>query len=230
MQQVTEKEKTVFHTALEKVFKEPVRLLVNDNTHVFFNIYYRKKKWTVRLHWMFLKSEDPAETARHLAQYTFYRTKKSARFIDRYIEERWHWVRHPLPPIHTKGKYFDLQAIFNDLNRKYCDGKVAAKITWGKKKEKNYRGQLQMGSYSTSRNLITIHPRLDQKFVPKIVVEATIYHEMCHAMIPVRRVNGRRSVHPPAFKKLEAKYPRLKEVHAWEEKHFNLLLKRPKRR
>lgn len=213
-----------FRRALQRVLKDSVQLIVNDNTHVFLNANFRKKKWTVRLHWMFLKASK--EMPKQIARYILARDKKNSKIIDRFIEKHWDWVRHPLPPIQTKGRYFDLQKIFNHLNQRYLKKKVKAQITWGPSTNRRAYEQMQMGSYSTSRRLITLHPHLDRKFVPRVVVEATIFHEMCHALVPVKEINGRKQIHPPAFKKLEEKYPYLRKAKIWEDKNFGKLLRK----
>lgn len=212
-----------FGRTLQRILKEPVKLVINDNTHVFLNARPLKKGWIIRLHWIFFKK--PAEIAKHIGQYVLNRNKQSSKIIDRYIEKHWHWVRHPLPPIRTKGRHYDLQKMLCSLNRRYLKGKVTAQITWGPKNQRRAYEQMQMGSYSTSRNLIEIHPALDQKFVPRYVVEASVFHEMCHALVPVQEKGGRKQIHPPAFKKLEARYPRLAKAVTWEEQNFSRLLK-----
>lgn len=226
-QEIPEAEKSCFHAALEKAFREPVALILTDNAHLFFNIYFKKKRWMVRLHWMFLKAPHIQEMADHIARYTFYRNKKSSKAIDQYIEDHWHWVRHKMPPIQTQGKYYDLQAIFDDLNQRYLEGRVHCKITWSRPSVQRFKNQLQMGNYSTSKNLITIRPRLDQKFVPKYVVEATVFHEMCHALIPVLKVNGRRMIHSREFTVMEKRYAHLGKAHRWEDRNFSRLLGKP---
>lgn len=222
-----------FRRALQRRLREPVRLIVHDNTHIFLTAHFRKKIWTIRLHWMFLRR--PA-MAREIARYLLKRDKSSSQAIDRYIEDHWHWVRHPLPPIRTRGRVYDLQKIFDSLNRRFWRGRshgrrrINAKITWGSDSKRAIYEQLQMGSFSSSRRLITVHPRLDHKKVPRYVVEATIFHEMCHAALPVRRVGGRRQIHPPAFKRLEARYPFLKKAIRWEERHLGKILMQRRRR
>ncbi len=215
------------YAVLKKILCESIHLTITDNTHVFLNASYRKKMWHVRLHWMFTKAPSPIQ--HHVARYILNHNKKSSKVIDQFIEEHWHWVRHPLPSIVTKGKVYDLQKIFDRLNRLFLKGKIKAKITWGKSAARRSYEQLQMGSYSSSRRLITIHPSLDQKWVPRHVVEATIFHEMCHAMIPVKKINGRKQIHPLVFKKLEARYPHLQKVQKWEEKNLGSLLRKPGR-
>ena len=211
---------------LQHVLREPVQLTITDNTHVFLNACFKKKRWQMRLHWMFL--EAPISVQEQVARYILTHSKTSSKAVDQFIEDHWHWVRHPLPPIQTKGKIYDLEKIFDALNVDYFDGKVKAKITWGKSPSRRSYEELQMGSYSTSRQLITVHPHLDQKFVPHYVVEATIFHEMCHAVLPVQKVGGRKQIHPPAFKKLEEKYIHYAKAREWEEEHLTKLFRKPR--
>lgn len=213
----------LFRRAMGRLLKKPVALIVHDNAHVFLNARFKKGVWRVRLHWMFLKGPKMASA---IASYILKRDKKSSQKIDQYIENHWHWVRHPLPLIRAEGKVYDLKEIFDSLNRRFWRGKITSKITWGPDGGKKHYEQLQMGSYSTSRDLITIHPRLDRKIVPRHVVEATVFHEMCHAAIPVKRVGKRRQIHPPEFKKLEARYPHLKKALAWEDRNLGKLFRK----
>ncbi|MBI4125698.1 MAG: hypothetical protein HY466_07205 [Deltaproteobacteria bacterium] len=221
---IAEARTEAFRGLLARLLKEKVELVIHDNTHVFMNAYFRKKRWVIRLHWMFLKS--PA-MARQIGSYLLTRNKENSKAIDRYIENHWHWVRHPMPPLQHRGRHYDLKKIRNDLNRRYLGGRITAQITWGPKNSRRAYEQMQMGSYSTSRNLIIIHPGLDQKFVPRYVVAATVFHEMCHALVPVKEKGGRKQIHPLSFRKLEARYPSLDKAKKWEEAHFTKLLRRP---
>lgn len=216
------------HRVLTKYLKAMVLLTITDNASVFLNAVFAKGVWRVRLHRMFLKARPGLR--RDLARYIDTHDKGSSKKIDQYIEGHWHWVKHRIPPIVTKGKVYDLEKLFKDLNRKFLKNGVKADITWGQKGIRRAYEELQMGSYSTSKNLITVHPHLDQRFVPLHVVEATVFHEMCHALVPVKKVNGRRQIHPPVFKKLEVLYPRLKEALEWEGKNLGRLMRRPKKR
>lgn len=211
---------------LEKYLQKKVLLTLTDNASIFLNAKLVKGVWHLRLHKMFLRAKP--ELWRDIAHFSETHNKAASGNIDRYIEDHWHEVKHRMPPIVTKGKVYDLEKIFNALNRRYLQNQVTAKITWGEKATRRAYEQMQMGSYSTSKNLITVHPHLDQKFVPEYVVEATIFHEMCHAVLPAKKINGRRQIHPPAFKKLEERYVHLKKAQEWEGKNLRLLLKKPR--
>ncbi|MDO8494442.1 MAG: SprT-like domain-containing protein [Deltaproteobacteria bacterium] len=211
---------------LRNRLKSVVHLVITDNSRVFMNAKLKKKIWQIRLHWMFLRAKE--EMASHLVNYILYRNKISSKIIDRFIEDRWNWVHHRLPTIRTEGKVCQLQEIFDVLNRRYLNGRVRAQITWGKNASRRSYEQLQMGSFSSSKRLITIHPHLDQKFVPKYVVEATVFHEMCHAVVRTRVVNGRKLIHTKEFSDLEATYPLLGRAKKWEDKNLRRLLKKPR--
>lgn len=213
---------------LGKHLKAKIALKITDNASVFLRADYRRRVWHIRLHWMFQKAEPSLQ--KHIARYIDDHNKESSSLIDRFIEDHWHWVHHRMPPIVTKGKIYDLEKLFKKLNRDFLEDKVTAKITWGPSASRRAYEQLQMGSYSTSKNLITVHPHLDQKFVPQYVVEGTIFHEMCHALVPVRKVNGRREIHPPTFKTMETIYPHLKKALEWEGKNLSLLMRKPRKK
>lgn len=210
--------------SLQRILKSPVTLVITDNINVFLSASWKKGHCFVRLHWMFLKAIKTMP--HHIAAFIARRDKLSSKAIDRYIENHWHWVRHPLPTLQTKGKHFDLQKILTRLNQRYFKAKITSKITWGKETRRRAYEQLQLGSYSTSRNLITIHPYLDQKSVPSFVIEAVVFHELCHAKIPPVTRGERKQIHPPAFKELEATYPYLEWAKRWEAKNFSLLLRK----
>ncbi|MCH8157848.1 MAG: hypothetical protein IID18_08905, partial [Nitrospinae bacterium] len=71
---------------------------------------------------------------------------------------------------------------------------------------------------------IRIHPRLQQDFVPRSVLELTLYHEMCHQWAPVKRKKGMWRAHHPEFKKKEREYRLYDEAHAWEKENWKKLL------
>ena len=47
------------------------------------------------------------------------------------------------------------------------------------------------------------------------MLEPLLYHEMCHAIIGERIVNGRRILHGKDFRDLEKQHPRIAELNAW---------------
>ena len=84
------------------------------------------------------------------------------------------------PKISINGKV-GLQEMFDRLNTDYFEGKIKADVEWGKKVNKKNLTSFKFGSYDPEKKLIRIHPRLQQDFVPRAVLELTMYHEMCHS-------------------------------------------------
>jgi hypothetical protein len=125
-----------------------------------------------------------------------------------------------VPPVDER----DLQAIFNRLNEEYFQGKVEAKVEWGKNVKVPNRRSFSFGSYDSKNKLIRIHPRLKQDFVPVRVLELTVYHEMCHQAVPPARRHSQWQMHHKDFKTKEKEYRHYREAMQWEKKHWIKLM------
>lgn len=131
------------------------------------------------------------------------------------------------PRIQPRGEVHDLMDIFAELNATYFDGRVEADITWSiASRGGRTRRTVRLGTYCDDLRLIRIHPALDAPFVPRFYVASVVHHEMLHQLHPVeRRPNGRRIVHPPAFRADEEKFAFHAEAKAWEREHLPKLLR-----
>lgn len=118
----------------------------------------------------------------------------------------------------------DLQAIFDRLNEEYFNSKVEAQVEWGKQVKIPNRRSFRFGSYDAKSKLIRIHPRLKQDFVPVMVLELTVFHEMCHQAMPPVRCNGQWQTHHKDFKRKEREYRQYREAIQWEKKHWIKLM------
>jgi len=119
---------------------------------------------------------------------------------------------------------FDLQEIFDRLNAEYFDNKIQAEVGWGRDSKKRNRRAFRFGSYDCFKRLIRIHPRLNQEFVPFLVVELTVYHEMCHQWAPSVKRNGVWRDHHADFKKKEKEYRFYQKARSWEKQNWKKLL------
>ena len=114
----------------------------------------------------------------------------------------------------TKGRYFDLEEIFRELNQRYFENEVPeTRLTWSKRR--TYR---RLGHYDSAHELITISKSLDGSEVPRFVVEYIVYHEMLHVVFPTEHRNGRRYSHTPEFKRAEERFPKFEEAEEWIER------------
>ena len=149
--------------------------------------------------------------------------------IDAFVEENHDRVvasARRRTQIQTRGEHFDLQVIFDSLETRYFETPVEARITWGRRVVPNKRQRsLQLGNYVPDEQLIRVHPVLDQSWVPLYVIEAVVYHEMLHHMMPAVVRNGRHHYHTPTFLARERQYEHFAKAEAWEKANFWRLLR-----
>jgi hypothetical protein len=125
----------------------------------------------------------------------------------------------------TRGGALDLDEIYARLNQEYFGGRVSARVMWGRDTGNHNRSGFRFGSYDGEKKVIRVHPRLRQDFVPREVLELTVYHEMCHQWVPAIRKNGMWRSHHPAFKKKEKEYRHYEAARRWEKQHWRKLLR-----
>ncbi|MBI4389738.1 MAG: SprT-like domain-containing protein [Nitrospinae bacterium] len=117
-----------------------------------------------------------------------------------------------------------LQDLYDRLNREYFDGKIDAGIQWARNTRGRNRRSFRFGSYDPRKKLIRINPRLQRPSVPLTVVELTVYHEMCHQLLPPFRHGGKRHTHHAEFRKKEREYKFYTEAKRWEKQHWRQLM------
>lgn len=116
--------------------------------------------------------------------------------------------KHLTSPI---GNVYNLENIFGKLNLIYFQNEIEKpKLSWSQRK--TYR---RLGHHDPVHNAIIISKSLDEKTVPKYVVECVVYHEMLHIKHPVYQKNGRRCIHTPEFKKDEEKFLYFEDAEKW---------------
>src|SRR5690606_22494209 len=154
----------------------------------------------------------------------------ASRVLGAFIDSQQHRVR-PVgraahkPALETRGRFFDLREIYDDLNARYFGGSIDARITWGQKCGKpRRRNSIKMGSYSVEEKLIRVHRSLDRAFVPRYFVEWIVFHEMLHQVHKATVVNGRRMFHTPAFPAVAAGFEHYERARAGERAHLDGIL------
>ena len=99
----------------------------------------------------------------------------------------------------ASGRVYDLQEIFDHLNRRFFHGLLGRpELTWSRDHARN-----NLGHYDPAHNTIVVSRAFDRPTVPRYAVEYLVYHEMLHLLYPVRAKSGRRCVHPKAFRDRE---------------------------
>ena len=212
---------------LEAIAGHPLRVLVTDNRHSMVSARRRNGVVTIRLHHMFL-SADPF-TLRAIVQYTIKPTRAASDVLSKYIEAHRQLivaVKKRATALRTAGSIYNIGQIFDEINAKYFQGLVDAKITWGDKAPRGRRRlrSIRLGTYCTDQKLIRVHPKLDQEFVPRYFVEFVIYHEMLHHIVPMPLESGRRIFHSREFRMREKRFEHFERAQAWEKQHIGKLL------
>jgi len=127
--------------------------------------------------------------------------------------------------IRTAGRFHNLTALCDRVNREFFAGAVTAPITWGRAARPARRVRhRRLGAFNRRRGLITINPALDRAEVPEFFVAFIVYHEMLHALQPgdCRRWHGRE------FHAAERRHPDYRRAREWEKRHLDVLM-RPQR-
>jgi len=107
-----------------------------------------------------------------------------------------------------QGHHYNLETIFEDLNRRFFHGLLARPLmTWSR-----HASRQNLGHYDPAHNTIVISRVFDRAEMPRCAVEYLVYHEMLHLKYPVKLNGGRRCVHPKAFQEEEKLFPNLEKV------------------
>jgi hypothetical protein len=202
---------------------------LTNNHYSMISVRRKADGYRLRLHRMFVGAEP--RVMRALARYVVHNDRRASALLGEFIEEHQHIIRRQeRRPRHftlrTAGRFHDLQAIFDQLNAEWFGGVLDARITWGPvTARRTRRRSIKMGSYAVEDRIIRIHPALDQDFVPPYFVSWIVFHEMLHGKHEVRRENGRRRFHTPAFVEEERGFPDFPRASAWEKQNLDRLLR-----
>lgn len=126
----------------------------------------------------------------------------------------------------TQGNVYDLSEIFDLLNQIYFQNELPKPtLTWSAKK--TYR---ILGHHDSTHETVAVSLSLDDKSVPRYVVEYVVYHEMLHIKHPTKYLNGRRYNHTPSFKRDEQEFAFFDDAENWIERNARKLKKEAKRK
>ena len=207
----------------------PLSITVTRNSVSVLSMRRSGGGTNLRIHGMFLRAgmDVISEIARFIKN-----GKKGERFpvLSRFIRENIGRIKKPGPeragtsrPMpKTAGRFHDLIAAYDAINRQYFDGRLLCDIGWGRMSRRYGVRKRTLGSYSPPENgspgLIRINPVLDRRGVPSYYVRFVVYHEMLHAHLGVGMKNGRRRVHSPEFRGRERLFREYQRAMAWEKR------------
>lgn len=202
---------------LRKTTGKDLGLILTENNTIMISVQRRVTKVSVRLHRMFLDAsyEIIDEIARFIRK-----GQGKTPLVRRFIRENVCRIeRRPRRlKLTTAGRYHDLLAHYESVNREYFGGRIQAGITWGTKNPKNGVRRRTLGSYSPASNVVRISPVIDKRNVPSFFVKFIVYHEMLHADLGVERKGGRRAVHTKEFRRRERLFRDYEKIVAWEKR------------
>ena len=111
----------------------------------------------------------------------------------------------------ARGKVYDLDEIFEELNRQFFYGLLARpQMTWSRSHARN-----SLAHYDPAHNAIVVSRVFDRPQVPRYAIDYIVYHEMLHLKYPVKLRGSRRCVHGPEFQAEEKLFPQLEEAKAF---------------
>ena len=126
----------------------------------------------------------------------------------------------------AKGGVYDLDEIFLFLNQIYFKNLLEKPVlTWSLKN--TFR---TLGSHDSAHRTIVVSRSLDDRRVPRYVIEYVVYHEMLHIKHPTVHHNGRRYNHTPAFRRDEENFAYFEEAEKWIEENATALKRKAKRK
>jgi hypothetical protein len=214
-------------SALAREAGREVQVVLTDNRSVLLSVRRTTGGPLVRLHHMFLHA--PALVIAALARNIRRRGPAACGEVRRFMNQNLHRVRRTpreMPPLVTRGRVYDLDSVYTDINERFFGGSVLVPITWGRGVGRARRGGLTFGSYDPVLALIRIHPVLDRPAVPRYFLESVVHHEMLHhQMGGVSDRAGRTVYHTRAFREAEARFPKHREALAWEKENLPDLLR-----
>jgi hypothetical protein len=107
-----------------------------------------------------------------------------------------------------RGEVYDLEPIFERLNRQYFDGLLGRpQLGWSRGASRS-----MLGHFDPSHNAIVISRIFDRPQTPPIALDYVMFHEMLHLRYPVDHSGTRRKVHTREFREAEKKFPELKKA------------------
>lgn len=207
---------------------DEVDLIVTDNLRRMVSARRKGGRHRLRVHHMFVGcGEDIIQALASLAR-GGEDVEGARQAIKDYIDRHRDQISFDVDPdeIEAVGDHHDLGEILDKWRDRLDEPELEdVVITWGR--DGRGRRTIRFGSYDFDRELIRVHPALDQKWVPRFFVEFIVYHELLHALYPpVRESSSRRQVHTDEFREMEEKFPRYEEALAWERDNLPRFLSR----
>ncbi|MEW6600366.1 MAG: SprT-like domain-containing protein [Nitrospirota bacterium] len=209
-----------FRRRLEAATRKEISLVITDNSSSMLSMRRKGNTVYIRAHRIFLSAGS--EVLDEIGSFIRNSRTKTPQ-IRHFIKQNFNQLRKRPPrkvSIKTDGNRYDLQKIFQSINTKYFEGRVASLITWGLKGPRRVAARRTLGSYCGDNNMIRINPMLDNKRIPRYFLEFIVYHEMLHADLGIKTDGARRLMHSAEFRRREKMFEHYDRAIAWEKKKW----------
>lgn len=212
------KKTLTFQEQLESSVGKKLHLKINDNRSTMLSVKWEPDCTKVSLHRMFLHA--PQNIMQALGCYLKGKNKKLSPSVKAFIEDHLQKLDYSheldLTKLQTKGRVYDLDQIYDHLNREYFDHSLGLYITWFGEKNKRSMRRITFGLYHDPLRLIKINRLLDNKHFPDYFVAYVIYHEMLHYVCPAFvDEKGLKHIHSKAFKAREKEFEYYDKSQQW---------------
>jgi hypothetical protein len=206
---------------LEKKSNLKIYLKIKEYKSTYISVVKSKYCLKISLHKLFLTA--PEDIKNEVINFCLKRDKKSYDIIKKYANKCFlnldYSYKLNLKKLVTKGRYFDLKQIYENLNLIYFQGSLNLNITWFEKPRYRRYSHFTFGSYDKNLKLIRINKLIDNKNFPFYFINYIVYHEMLHAVCK-EEINerGNKKIHTRMFKELERKFAYYDEAQEFEKR------------
>jgi hypothetical protein len=111
----------------------------------------------------------------------------------------------------AQGSCYNLDELFERIAREYFGGQMLKpRLVWS-----GVLSSRKLGHYERTRDRVVMSQILDDRRIPRCVVEFVLYHELLHKHHGIKWVNGRCLVHTPEFRRSEGKFRQYQEAESF---------------
>ena len=111
----------------------------------------------------------------------------------------------------AQGSCYNLDEMFATIDREYFSGKMLKpRLMWS-----GILSHRKLGHYERTRDRVVLSQILDDRHIPKYVVEFVLYHELLHKHHGFKWVNGRCLAHTPEFRRSEREFRHYQEAESF---------------
>ncbi len=209
---------TIIQQRLESRSGLKLKLKINDNRSTMLSVKWEPDCTKVSLHRIFLGA--PKNVMDALVCYLRREEETIAPTVKAFIEDNLKQLDYSCQidsgKLFSQGNFYNLQQIFDELNKEYFDDKINLRITWFGKSVQRNRSRIIFGLYHHPLRLIKINRLLDSPSYPDYLVSYVVYHEMVHHICPAYfDTRGQHHIHNKEFKKKEARFKYYDLAQSW---------------